>query len=83
MGYSLPIPERRPACQRDSVNAHGGERKNEQNSNLQVGELHQGANAENLDFGLGNAYAYVVSLITFGFALVYFRVLYRRGDFEA
>ena len=38
---------------------------------------------ENLDFGLGNAYAYTVSLITFGFALVYFRVLYRRGDFEA
>ncbi len=37
---------------------------------------------ENLDFGLGNAYAYMVSLITFGFALVYFRVLYRRGDFE-
>ena len=37
---------------------------------------------ENLDFGLGNAYAYAVSLITFGFALVYFRVLYRRGDFE-
>src|SRR6267142_1083117 len=38
---------------------------------------------ENLDFGLGNAYAYTVSLITFGFALAYFRVLYRRGDFEA
>lgn len=37
---------------------------------------------ESLDFGLGNAYAYSVSLITFGFALVYFRVLYRRGDFE-
>jgi multiple sugar transport system permease protein len=37
---------------------------------------------ENLDFGLGNAYAYVVSLITLGFALVYFRVLWRRGDFE-
>ncbi|MEP6701546.1 MAG: sugar ABC transporter permease [Betaproteobacteria bacterium] len=37
---------------------------------------------ENLDFGLGNAYAYMVSLITFGFALAYFRVLYRRGDFE-
>ena len=37
---------------------------------------------ENLDFGLGNAYAYMVSLITFGFALVYFRVLWRRGDFE-
>ena len=38
---------------------------------------------ENLDFGLGNAYAYMVSLITFGFALIYFRLLYRRGDFEA
>jgi ABC-type sugar transport system permease subunit len=37
---------------------------------------------ENLDFGLGNAYALTVSLITLGFALVYFRVLYRRGDFE-
>lgn len=38
---------------------------------------------ENLDFGLGNAYAYTVSIITFGFAIVYFRVLYRRGEFEA
>ena len=38
---------------------------------------------ENLDFGLGNAYAYTVSLITFGLALIYFRILYRRGDFEA
>ena len=37
---------------------------------------------ETLDFGLGNAYAYAVSLITFGFALIYFRVLYHRGDFE-
>lgn len=37
---------------------------------------------ENLDFGLGNAYAYAVSLITLGFGLIYFRVLYRRGDFE-
>ena len=37
---------------------------------------------DSLDFGRGNAYAYMVSLITFGFALVYFRVLYRRGDFE-
>jgi ABC-type sugar transport system permease subunit len=37
---------------------------------------------ENLDFGLGNAYAFTVSLITFGFALIYFRVLYHRGDFE-
>lgn len=37
---------------------------------------------ESLDFGLGNAYAYTVSLITFGFALIYFRILYRRGDFE-
>jgi len=38
---------------------------------------------ENLDFGLGNAYAWIVSLITFGLALGYFRVLYHRGDFEA
>ena len=37
---------------------------------------------DNLDFGMGNAYAYTVSLITFVFALVYFRVLYRVGDFE-
>ena len=37
---------------------------------------------ENLDFGQGNAYAWTVSLITFGFGLIYFRVLYRRGDFE-
>src|SRR5262249_62186614 len=34
---------------------------------------------DSLDFGLGNAYAYTVSLITFGLALVYFRILYRRG----
>ncbi len=33
-----------------------------------------------LDFGLGNAYAYVITLITFGLALVYFRALYARGD---
>jgi len=38
---------------------------------------------DSLDFGLGNAYAYTVSLITLVLALVYFRVLYRRGDFEA
>jgi multiple sugar transport system permease protein len=38
---------------------------------------------DSLDFGRGNAYAYTVSLITLGFAVVYFRVLYRRGDFEA
>jgi multiple sugar transport system permease protein len=38
---------------------------------------------DSLDFGLGNAYAYTVSLITLALALVYFRVLYRRGDFEA
>ena len=37
---------------------------------------------QNLDFGLGNAYAYTVSLITLGLALVYFRALYRRGEFE-
>ncbi len=38
---------------------------------------------DSLDFGLGNAYAYTVSLLTLGLALVYFRVLYRRGEFEA
>ena len=37
---------------------------------------------DSLDFGHGNAYAYTVSLVTLGFGLVYFRVLYRRGDFE-
>jgi ABC-type sugar transport system permease subunit len=37
---------------------------------------------ETLDFGMGNAYAYTVSIITLGFALVYFRVLFRRGEFE-
>ena len=37
---------------------------------------------DSLDFGKGNAYAYTVSIITLGFALIYFRVLYRRGDFE-
>jgi multiple sugar transport system permease protein len=37
---------------------------------------------QNLDFGLGNAYAYTISLITLALALVYFRVLYRRGEFE-
>jgi multiple sugar transport system permease protein len=38
---------------------------------------------DSLDFGLGNAYAYTISLITLGLALAYFRVLYRRGNFEA
>jgi multiple sugar transport system permease protein len=38
---------------------------------------------DSLDFGLGNAYAYTVSLITLGLALIYFHVLYRRGEFEA
>ena len=38
---------------------------------------------DNLDFGMGNAYAYSISLITFVLALIYFRVLYRVGDFEA
>jgi multiple sugar transport system permease protein len=37
---------------------------------------------ETLDFGMGNAFAWTVSLITLGFALVYFRVLFRRGEFE-
>ena len=38
---------------------------------------------DSLDFGLGNAYAYTVSLITLGLALVYFHLLYRRGEVEA
>ena len=38
---------------------------------------------DSLDFGLGNAYAYTVSLITMGLAVLYFQVLYRRGEFEA
>jgi multiple sugar transport system permease protein len=38
---------------------------------------------ESLNFGMGNAYAYTISLITFGLALVYFRSLYRQGEFEA
>ncbi|MGH6916494.1 MAG: carbohydrate ABC transporter permease [Geminicoccaceae bacterium] len=38
---------------------------------------------ESLDFGLGNAYAYTVSLITLGLALIYFQLLYHRGEFEA
>jgi len=37
---------------------------------------------ESLDFGHGNAYAFTVSLITFAISIVYFRVLYRRGEFE-
>jgi multiple sugar transport system permease protein len=37
---------------------------------------------ESLDFGQGNAYAWIVSLITLAFALGYFRLLYRRGEFE-
>jgi len=37
---------------------------------------------DSLDFGRGNAYAYTVSLITLFLALVYFRMLYRRGEFE-
>ena len=38
---------------------------------------------DSLDFGLGNAYAYTVSLITLGLALLYFQLLYGRGEFEA
>ena len=38
---------------------------------------------DSLDFGMGNAYAYTISLITFALALGYFRVLYRKGEFEA
>ena len=38
---------------------------------------------DSLDFGMGNAYAYTISLITFVLALAYFRLLYRKGEFEA
>jgi ABC-type sugar transport system permease subunit len=38
---------------------------------------------DSLDFGMGNAYAYTISLMTFALALVYFRALYRKGEFEA
>ena len=38
---------------------------------------------QSLDFGLGSAYAYTVSFITFALAIVYFRALYRRGEFES
>ena len=37
---------------------------------------------QNLDFGLGNAYAYTISLITLALAWIYFRILYWRGEFE-
>ena len=37
---------------------------------------------DSLDFGLGNAYAYIVGFITMGLALLYFRLLYSRGEFE-
>jgi ABC-type sugar transport system permease subunit len=37
---------------------------------------------DSLDFGLGNAYAYIVGIITMGLALLYFRMLYNRGEFE-
>jgi multiple sugar transport system permease protein len=35
-----------------------------------------------LNFGLGNAYAYMITLMTLALALVYFRTLYHRGNFE-
>jgi len=38
---------------------------------------------DSLDFGEGNAYAYTLSFITLVLALIYFRLLYRRGEFEA
>jgi multiple sugar transport system permease protein len=38
---------------------------------------------ENLDFGRGSAYAYIVTLITLGLSVIYFRILYGRGEFEA
>ena len=37
---------------------------------------------ESLDFGHGSAYAYIVTLITLGLSVIYFRILYGRGEFE-
>lgn len=34
------------------------------------------------DFGHGNAYAYIIMLITLGLAILYIKFLYRRGSFE-
>jgi multiple sugar transport system permease protein len=34
------------------------------------------------DFGMGNAYAYVITLITLGIAIFYISTLYKRGSFE-
>jgi multiple sugar transport system permease protein len=38
---------------------------------------------ENLNFGRGDAYAWLISLITVGLSAVYFQALYHRGEFEA
>jgi multiple sugar transport system permease protein len=38
---------------------------------------------ESLNFGLGNAYAWTVSVMTLSLAVLYFWVLYRRGEIEA
>jgi multiple sugar transport system permease protein len=37
---------------------------------------------ESLDFGHGSAYAYIITLITLLLSTFYFRVLYRRSEFE-
>jgi ABC-type sugar transport system permease subunit len=41
------------------------------------------ATFESLDFGHGSAYAYIVTLVTLGLSVIYFRILYGRGEFEA
>ncbi|MDE2335001.1 MAG: sugar ABC transporter permease [Rhodospirillales bacterium] len=38
---------------------------------------------ENLDFGHGSAYAYLVALLTLLLSVVYFHLLYQRGEFDA
>ena len=38
---------------------------------------------ENLDFGIGDTYAWLISLITIALSAIYFRALYHRGEFEA
>jgi len=38
---------------------------------------------QNLNFGRGDAYAWLISLITVGLSVIYFQALYHRGEFEA
>ena len=37
---------------------------------------------DQLNFGVGNAYAYIIFMMTMGLALVYIRLLYHRGEIQ-